>query len=120
MTEQSALDIAVAFLDAWTEGDFKKAGSHLADDFVFEGPIAHYTSASDFLAGSKRFIETIRPGWAKVAAFGDDREALLLYDLTHRSGSRMRIADYYTVSNGKIQTEAILWDTHGSPFRQNQ
>jgi hypothetical protein len=29
------------------------------------------------------------------------------------SGPAMRIADYYTVNGGKIQTETILWDTHG-------
>lgn len=119
MTKQSALDIAVAFLDAWTKGDFEKAGTHLAEDFVFDGPIAHYTSASGFLAGSRRFIEAIQPGWTKVAAFGDDREALLLYDLTLRTGAPLRIADHYTVSNGQIRAETILWDTHGSPFRQN-
>jgi hypothetical protein len=118
MTEKSALDMAVAFLDAWTEGDFERAGGYLAEDFVFDGPIAHYTSASDFLAGSRRFIEMIRPGWRKVAAFGDDREALLLYDLTLGSGGPLRIADHYTVRNGQIQTETILWDTYGSPFRQ--
>jgi hypothetical protein len=117
VSERSALDIAAAFLDAWTEGDFEKAGTYLADEFVFDGPIAHYTSASDFLAGSRRFIEAIRPGWRRVAAFGDDREALLLYDLTLRSGAPLRIADHYVVSGGKIQTETILWDTYGSPFR---
>jgi hypothetical protein len=118
VSEQSALDIAMAFLGAWTEGDFEKAGTYLADDFAFHGPIAHYTSASDFLSGSRPFIETIRPGWRKVAAFGDDREALLLYDLTLRSGAPLRIADHYVVIDGKIQIETILWDTHGSPFRE--
>ena len=47
------------------------------------------------------------------AAFGDEREALLLCDLHLLSGAAMRIADHYTVSNGKIQTEQILWDTYG-------
>jgi len=26
----------------------------------------------------------------------------------------MRIADHHTVSDGKIQTETILWDTRGT------
>jgi hypothetical protein len=113
MTEQTALEIATAFLDAFTGKDFEKAGSYLADDFAFDGPIAHYKSAKNFLSGSRAFAETIRPGWTKVTAFGDDREALLLYDLFLVSGAAMRIADYYTVSNGKIKTETILWDTRG-------
>ena len=113
MTEQSALEIATAFLDAFTAKDFEGARSHLADDFAFQGPIARYESAEDFLAGSRTFAETIRPGWKKVAAFGDEREALLLYDLSLVSGAAMRVADRYTIGDGKIRTETILWDTHG-------
>ncbi len=80
-TTQSALDIAIAFLDAWTAKDFETAGRYLADDFVFDGPIAHYRSAQEFVSGSRAFADRLRPTWFKVAAFGDDHEALLLYDL---------------------------------------
>lgn len=114
MAMPPALNIATAFLDAWTGHDLETAGSYLADDFTFDGPIAHYRSAKDFLAGSRRFVETIRPGRTTVAAFGDDRDALLLYDLRLLSGATMRIADHYTVRDGKIRTETILWDTHGA------
>jgi SnoaL-like domain len=117
MTESAALQVASAFLDAWTAGDFEQAGRHLADGFVFDGPVAHYRSAREFLAGSRAFIEKITPAWTKVSAFGDDQEALLLYDLHLRTGAAMRIADRYTVGEGKIQTETILWDTHRSSFR---
>jgi len=117
MTGSPALRIASAFLDAWTAGDFEKAGTYLADGFVFDGPIARYRSAREFLAGSKGFVEKITPAWTKVSAFGDDHEALLLYDLHLRTGAAMRIADRYTIGGGKIETETILWDTHGSAFR---
>lgn len=117
MTQPSALEIAVAFLDSWTEGDLDAAGALLADDFAFQGPVAQYASAAAFLAGSRRFVELLQPGWSRVAAFGDDREALLLYDLTLRSGAPMRIADHYVVRDGRIAAETILWDTYRSPFR---
>ena len=113
----SALDIATAFLDAWTAGDFDNASRYLAADFKFDGPNAHYTSARDFLDGSRRFVEMLQPGWTAVATFGDDREALLLYDLHFKSGQPMRLADHYVVTGDRIQTETILWDTYGSPFR---
>jgi len=116
MTEPPlALSLATAFLDAWTANDLERAGSYLAEDFSFAGPIAHYSSAEEFLHGSQRFLDTINPGWNKIAAFGDRREALLLYDLVLRSGATLRIADHYTVDHGKLQTEAILWDT-GRPL----
>jgi ketosteroid isomerase-like protein len=111
MTDSTALTIAMAFLDAWTAGDFAKAGGYLADDFEFDGPIAHYRSAADFLDGSRPFTERLTPERTTLSAFGDDREALLLYDLHLSSGARMRVADRYTLRDGKIQTETALWDT---------
>jgi|HubBroStandDraft_5_1064220.scaffolds.fasta_scaffold292347_2 hypothetical protein len=110
MTEQSALSIASAFLDAWTGQDLDAAGQHLASDFVFDGPIAHYTSAQEFLDGTRPFTARLK-SWSRIAAFGDAEEALLLYDLVFVSGDLMRIADHYMVSEGMIQREQILWDT---------
>jgi hypothetical protein len=111
MTPQAALDVATAFLDAFTAGDLDHTATYLADDFTFDGPIAHYRSAEEFLTGSRPFVETLHPGWTRIAAFGDDHHALLLYDLTLQTGATMRIADHYTVDRGKIRTETILWDT---------
>ncbi|MBV9119668.1 MAG: nuclear transport factor 2 family protein [Chloroflexi bacterium] len=114
----NALTIASTFLDAWTAGDFDTAGNLLAADSRFDGPIAHYRSAREFLEGSRPFVEMLKPGWTRITAFGNDAEALLLYDLHFRTGQSMRIADHYRVADGRIQSETILWDTHGSPFRQ--
>ena len=113
MTEQSALDIAAAFLDAWAGQDFETAGGYLAEGFTFDGPVAHYRSAREFLTGSRGFAARLTGTWSSVAAFGDQRQALLLYDLHLADGPAMRIADYYTVAGGKIQAEQILWDTGG-------
>jgi ketosteroid isomerase-like protein len=110
MNESSALTLATAFLDAWTAGDFEQARALLADDFAFDGPVAHYRSADEFLTGSKGFVDQIRPSWTRIAAFGDDREALLLYDLHFRNGQPMRIADHHIVRDGRIRQERILFD----------
>jgi len=113
MTEQYALDIAAAFLDAWAGQDFETAGGYLAEDFTFDGPIAHYRSAREFLTGSRGFAARLTGTWSVVAAFGDHQQALLLYGLHLADGSAMRIADHYTVTGGKIEAEQILWDTGG-------
>jgi len=110
MTEQHALRIATAFLDAWTGQDLDTAGQYLATDFVFDGPIAHYTSAQEFLDRSRPFAARLK-SWTGIAAFGDAEQALLLYDLVLVSGDLMRIADHYTVSDAKIAREQIIWDT---------
>jgi ketosteroid isomerase-like protein len=114
MNDTPALPIAMAFLDAWTAGDFERARGLLADDFAFDGPVAHYRSADDFLAGSKGFVDQIVPSWTRIAAFGDDGEALLLYDLHFRNGQPMRVADHHIVRDGRIRQERILFD-RGAP-----
>lgn len=111
MPHQNALDLAAAYLDAFTAGDLDATATYLADDFRFDGPVTHYGTAREFLAGSRPFVESLRPGWRRIAAFGDDREALLLYDLTLRSGALLRIADHCTVDGGLIRSETALWDT---------
>jgi hypothetical protein len=63
--------------------------------------------------GFKAFAQIIRPGWRKIAAFGDDQGALLICDLFLVSGAALHIADYYTVKDGKLQTETLVFDTHG-------
>jgi hypothetical protein len=108
-----ALTIATTFLDAWVAQDLDTAGAQLADDFVFDGPVAHYRSAADFLTGSRNFVKTIEPRWDRIAAFGDGEQALLLYDVVLLSGRRLRIADHYQVRAGKIVQEEIVWDTYG-------
>jgi hypothetical protein len=113
MTESSALAVATAFLDAWTAGDVEAARTVLADDFTFDGPGGHYRSAGEFLSGSKDFVAMITPEWTVISAFGDDHEALLLYDLHLRNGQTMRIADHQMVRDGLVQAEQILFDRGG-------
>ena len=111
MPNQPALELVAAYLDAFTAGDLETTATYLSDDFTFDGPGAHYGSAENFLTGSRAFVEGLRPGWSRVAAFGDDHEALLLYDLTLRNGAPLRIADHCTVEDGLIHAETALWDT---------
>lgn len=109
----NALDIVMPYQEAWTSGDFETAAPYLADDFVMRGPIADYGSKHAFVEGfSAFFAQAMRPGWHKVAAYGDEHGAMLLYDLFLASGGTMRIADHLTVKDGKIQAEEIVWDTH--------
>lgn len=73
--------------------------------------MAHYRSAREFRTGSSAFAAQLTPDRHVVAAFGDDTSALLLYDLVLVSGATMRVADHYTVADGLIRAEQILWDT---------
>jgi SnoaL-like protein len=112
MNEQPALDVVLAYQDAWTSKEFEKAADLLAEYFVFESPTAGYTSAKEFMPFLARFGDRIGPGWQPIAVFGNATEALLMYQLFAPSGLALPLtADYFTVRDGKIVSEKLVFDT---------
>jgi|SRR5882757_831030 len=111
----TVLDLAVAYLEVFFSGDVEGAADFLADDFEFDGPLSHYGSAEEFAAGSAPFVAGLRPGWRQVAAFGDQDEALLLYDLLLLDGTQLRVANHLVFVGKKIVKETIVFDTNSLP-----
>ncbi len=108
------LTVVRGYLDAYTSNDISAAATYLADDFDFEGPFVHATSAKDFIG------DGTGPGlaaWAKnltgmhvTAAFAEDNEVIAIYDVHTAPFGTLRTASYFTVRDGKIQTEKIIFD----------
>jgi hypothetical protein len=114
MTDKTALDLAIGFLDASLgERDFDRAATYLADDFTFEGPIDKFDSAEAFLAGFKGFASMLQPGWRRLAAYGHGEGALVMYEMFGPGGAPIRAVDSYTAKDGKLDTLALVFDTHG-------
>ncbi len=111
MAEQSALDVVLAYQEAWTSKDLETAARYLAVDMVFDGPALRYDSAEAFLPGLRRFVDQIAPGWKKIAALADDDVVLLMYEVFLPSGSAIRCADAFDVRDGRIQAETLVFDT---------
>ncbi|RWO98997.1 nuclear transport factor 2 family protein [Mesorhizobium sp.] len=91
MTQTAPLDIATAFTKAWTSHDLEKAASLVADDVVFDGPMQQSTGM--------------------IAAFGDDHQALLMYDLVTKSSGALSCAKHLTISDGKIHSDKLTFDS---------
>ncbi len=105
----AALAVARSYHRAWTNGDLEAAGAQLADDLAIEVPINAYAMKQDFL----RAVGSTRQMTSKLellAEFGDDAEALLLYDLTLPFGV-MRVAEHFTVRDGRITRIRQIHDT---------
>ncbi len=107
----TALELVCAYQDAWASKDLAAAAGYLAGDFVFDGPNGRQTSAAAFLPGLTRFAHTIEPGWHRVAALADGDGVAVLYDVTLRTGAPLRCADYFTVRDGRITSEWLVFDT---------
>ncbi len=111
MTQAGAVDIVVAYQDAWTARDFDRARHLVADDVVFVSSGGQrITGIDDFMTMLSAFAQRIEPRWEKVAAVQDERGVLILYRLFTAGGDPAFCADYFTVGDGKITSDTLAFD----------
>src|SRR5215472_9647626 len=91
MADQSALDVVVAYTEAWAGKDLETAAAYLAADVVFDGASARHESAEPLLRGLAGFVTQIAPGWRQIAAVAQDEQVM--------------------VRDGKIRSETLVYDT---------
>jgi hypothetical protein len=105
----AALAVARAYHDAWQRRDYQAAWQLLSDDLIVDVPVNSYASKAAFAAAAERTREmtaAVRP----IVEFGDDGQAVLLYDITLPIGD-LRIAEYFAVSDGHITRIMHIHDT---------
>jgi hypothetical protein len=111
MADQSPLDVVVAYTEAWAGKDLEAAAGHLAADVVFDGASARYESSEPLLRGLAGFVTQITPGWRQVAAVVQGEQVMLMYEVSLLSGKPVRLAEHFTVRDGKIRSETLVYDT---------
>jgi len=109
MTSDPAV-IVRAYHDAWTSKDFGMAAALLADDLAVEVPVNEYPTAESFAAALAGFGSTVT-SVDLLAAMSDGDEAMLLYDLTAGPVGSLRVAEHFTVADGKIVRIRQIHDT---------
>ena len=105
----SALAVARAYHDAWRRCDYEAAWQLLGDALVIEVPVNSYDTKAAFAEAARRTREMaadVRP----IAEFGNDGEAVLLYEMTLPVGD-LRIAEYFAVDQGRITRIMHIHDT---------
>ena len=111
MGRSDALSVARAYHRAWSTRDLEHVGEHLADELRVEVPINSYASKADFLEAVLRTAR-MTSGVRLLAELGDSEQAMLLYDMTLPIGD-LRVAEHFTVHDGKIRTIRQIHDTAG-------
>jgi hypothetical protein len=95
---------------AWTSGDFATARSCLADDLDFRGSIDTFSGADAFIEALKGFMRMVR-GVTLLQGYHDDKGAALLYDCdTASPAGILRTAEFFRVSNGRIDSIRLVFD----------
>jgi ketosteroid isomerase-like protein len=104
-----ALQTALAYHRAWTGGDFEQAMAHIADDVVCRAPAGTIEGADAFRGFMGPFAGMLVRA-ELVAAFGDERTALLMYDTQTALVADAPGAECLTVVDGKITELRIIFD----------
>jgi hypothetical protein len=99
-----------AYRDSWTTGDFGTAVSLLADGLIVEAPVNEYPTAGSFAAALKAF-GSLASSVELHAATSDGDDAMLLYDMDVAGLGTLRVAEHFTLRDGKIARIRQIHDT---------
>jgi limonene-1,2-epoxide hydrolase len=112
MTDQVApADIATAFIEAWARRDLAAVMRCLAADVVFESPRVRLTGADAVVAELGRFAEAVSE--VRISAVvGDDRSAMIMYDIDAEPFGTLRAVDLLVVESGRITSDIRVFDSY--------
>ena len=110
MTEHGTpLETLLAYHDAWSTGDFDAAMTYVADDVVCDAPAGPIVGSEAFRALMGPFAAMVTR-YERLAAFGDDRTAVIVYDTDTRAVVGAPGAEVVTVADGHIAAMRIIFD----------
>lgn len=115
--ESPAVARSRAHLEAWTNHDLDKARSNLAEDVQFVSPAGTLNGIQEYMnapRGLAQFARQVVPGSLRiVAARGDDRNALIMYEVSTEggpAGSKVFVSaqTWLLDDKGKIKVERLI------------
>ncbi|MGZ3581883.1 MAG: nuclear transport factor 2 family protein [Ktedonobacterales bacterium] len=109
--QQTPLAVGLAFTQAWTSHDMDTAAGYVATDIIFDGPMNHTSGDKAYMEALTRFANTVT-GLKILAAFGDDQQALIMYEVTTAPFGPLPSAELLTIKDGKIQADRLIFDTY--------
>lgn len=109
-TSDATLSVVHAYHNGWTSKNFEEAVRLLAPNLRVEVPINEYPTTESFakaLIGFSGLVRTV----TLLAEFANGNEAMLLYDIEVEQLGTMRVAEHFTVIEGRISRIRQIHDT---------
>ena len=110
MSPQDTAAVIRGYYDAWTSKEFDQAASLLAQDLTVEVPVNDYPDAGSFAAALESF-GSMSARTELLAAMSAGKEGMLLYDMDVQGLGTLRVAEHFTVRQGKITRIRQIHDT---------
>lgn len=108
-----ALQIALAYHQAWTSHDLEQAMTYIANEIVCDAPAGRLEGAVAYREFMGPFVQ-ILTGSKLIAAFGDDETAVVVYDTETVPVKSAPGAECVTIKDGKITYSRFIFDR--APF----
>jgi hypothetical protein len=111
MTESTgaAVQVALAYHRAWTNHDFERAMTYVAEDVVCHAPAGRLDGAAAFRGFMGPFVQILTSS-KLIAAYGDDDMAVVMYDADTVPVKDAPGAECLTVTDGRISHIRIIFD----------
>jgi hypothetical protein len=104
--------LARAHLEAWTNHDLDTVRGNLAEDVQFFSPAANLVGIDAYMdapRGLTQFARQVVPGSLRIfAAMGDERNALIMYEVSTESKVFPSAQTWLLDDDGKIKVERIV------------
>jgi hypothetical protein len=110
MSSPEALSVARRYHQGWSSRNYEQSIDLLAPTLKVEVPINDYPTAESFAQAIRGFGEMVT-GIELLSEMGHDNEAMLLYDMQADGLGQLRVAEHFTVADGKIVRLRQIHDT---------
>src|SRR5436305_2966370 len=110
MTDRTspALRVALAYYEAWTSKDLEKAMTYISEDIVCDAPAGRLEGAEAYRAFMAPFVQILKAS-NMIAAFGDERTALVMYDTETVPVKSAPGAECVTVVDGRTTRSRFVF-----------
>ena len=104
-----ALQIALAYYQAWTSHDLDRAMTYIAGDIVCDAPVGRIEGAEAYRGFMAPFVEILKRA-ELIGGFGDEQTAVVVYDTQTVPVESGPAAEYVKVTDGKITYSRFIFD----------
>ena len=109
----TAVQVALAYYEAWTNKDLDRAMGYIAEDIVCQAPPGRIEGAEAYRAFMAPFVSILVRA-ELIAAYGDQERAVVMYDTATGPVESAPGAECVTVVDGKITHSWFVFDR--APF----
>jgi ketosteroid isomerase-like protein len=115
MTNDQALQVALAYHRAWAAKDVDAAMTYVADDVVLDAPAGRLDGAAAYREFLAPYVGMLINAEV-LAAFGDADRAVIVYDSATTLVPNAPAAECVTIRDGRIAHSRFIFDR--LPFQE--